>query len=264
MIQLLRSHRQTPTSSELAAALGACRRAFLAIALFSGMSNILMLTGSLFMLDVYDRVLPSRSVPTLVALLILTAGLFAAQGFIDAIRSRILVRIGHSLDATMSMRVYDAIVRLPLMIGGKGDGSQPVRDLDAVRGFLSVGFLRFAVAADLPGHLLLVSSVHRTDGPGWCSHPHRPDRGDGAADPVADPTRDPIRRSAQRPDGIEPAQRRSDDRHGNGRPHCQALGRPQSLLHRRDRPGERRGRRPRRRLEGSEAMLQSSLLAVGA
>jgi ATP-binding cassette, subfamily C, bacterial PrsD len=137
MIQLFRPQRQVPASSELAAALGACRRAFVAIGLFSGMSNILMLTGSLFMLEVYDRVLPSRSVPTLVALLILTAGLFAAQGFIDAIRSRILVRIGHNLDATMSMRVYDAIVRLPLMIGGKGDGSQPIRDLDAVRSFLS-------------------------------------------------------------------------------------------------------------------------------
>ena len=137
MIQLLRPQRQMQTSSELAAALGACRRAFLAIGLFSGMSNILMLTGSLFMLEVYDRVLPSRSVPTLVALLILTAGLYAAQGFIDAIRSRILVRIGDSLDETMSMRVYDAIVRLPLKIGGKGDGSQPIRDLNSVRGFLS-------------------------------------------------------------------------------------------------------------------------------
>jgi len=137
MIQLLRPQRQMQASSELAAALGACRRAFLAMGLFSGMSNILMLTGSLFMLEVYDRVLPSRSVPTLVALLILTAGLYAAQGFIDAIRSRILVRIGDSLDETMSMRVYDAIVRLPLKIGGKGDGSQPIRDLDSVRGFLS-------------------------------------------------------------------------------------------------------------------------------
>jgi hypothetical protein len=137
MIQLLRPQRQMQASSELAAALGACRRAFLAIGLFSGMSNILMLTGSLFMLEVYDRVLPSRSVPTLVALLILTAGLYAAQGFIDAIRSRILVRIGDSLDETMSMRVYDAIVRLPLKIGGEGDGSQPIRDLDSVRGFLS-------------------------------------------------------------------------------------------------------------------------------
>jgi PrtD family type I secretion system ABC transporter len=137
MIQLHRSLRQPPASSELAAALRACRQAFIAIAVFSGMSNILMLTGSLFMLEVYDRVLPSRSVPTLVALLILTAGLYAAQGFIDAIRSRILVRVGDSLDEAMSMRVYDAIVRLPLKIGARGDGSQPIRDLDAVRGFLS-------------------------------------------------------------------------------------------------------------------------------
>jgi ATP-binding cassette subfamily C protein len=109
----------------------------LAIALFSGMSNLLMLTGALFMLEIYDRVLPSRSIPTLVALLILVAGLYAAQGIIDMIRARILVRIGNSLDEAMSLRVYDAIVRLPLKAGAKGDGAQPIRDLDAVRGFLS-------------------------------------------------------------------------------------------------------------------------------
>jgi PrtD family type I secretion system ABC transporter len=137
MAQFPRPQRQQSASSELAGALQSCRRAFLAIALFSGMSNILMLTGAMFMLEIYDRVLPSRSVPTLVALLVLVAGLYAAQGFIDAIRSRILVRIGHSLDNAMSLRVYDAIVRLPLKIGGKGDNTQPIRDLDAVRGFLS-------------------------------------------------------------------------------------------------------------------------------
>jgi len=137
MNQPLGPLRQAPASSELAAALSACRRAFLAIALFSGMSNILMLTGALFMLEIYDRVLPSRSVPTLVALLILAAGLYGAQGIIDLIRSRILVRVGRSLDEAMSLRVYDAIVRLPLKIGGKGDGTQPIRDLDSVRGFLS-------------------------------------------------------------------------------------------------------------------------------
>jgi len=131
------SARPQPAGSELAGALASCRRAFLAIALFSGMSNILMLAGALFMLEIYDRVLPSRSVPTLVALLVLVAGLYAAQGFIDAIRSRILVRIGHSLDEAMSLRVYDLVVRLPLKIGGTGDGTQPVRDLDTVRGFLA-------------------------------------------------------------------------------------------------------------------------------
>jgi len=64
-----------------------------------------MLTGALFMLEIYDRILPSRSVPTLVALLILVA-----QGMIDTIRSRILVRVGHSLNESMSSRVYDAII----------------------------------------------------------------------------------------------------------------------------------------------------------
>ncbi len=53
------------------------------------------------------------------------------------LRSRILVRVGRSLDETLSARVYDAIVRLPLKIGAKGDGTQPIRDLDTVRGFLA-------------------------------------------------------------------------------------------------------------------------------
>ena len=57
--------------SELAQALASCRGAFVATALMSGMSNILMLTGAIFMLEIYDRVLPSRSIPTLVALVIL-------------------------------------------------------------------------------------------------------------------------------------------------------------------------------------------------
>ncbi len=161
MSQSVALSRQLPASSELATALGACRRAFLAIALFSGMSNVLMLTGALFMLEIYDRVLPSRSVPTLVALLILAAGLYAAQGVIDMIRSRILVRIGHSLDEAMSMRVYDAIVRLPLKIGGKGDGTQPIRDLDAVRGFLSgVGPTAFFDLPWMPVYLAICFLFH--------------------------------------------------------------------------------------------------------
>jgi ATP-binding cassette, subfamily C, type I secretion system permease/ATPase len=99
------------------------------------MNNILMLTGAMLML--YDRVMPSRSVPSLVALLILAAGLYDVQGIIDAIRSRILVRIGRSLDEAMSPRVYDAIVRPRLKLGAKSEGVQPIRDLDTVRGFLS-------------------------------------------------------------------------------------------------------------------------------
>src|SRR6202030_1420096 len=108
--------RQAPAGSELAAALIACRQAFIAMGVFSGVTNLLMISGALFMLKVYDRVLPSRSVPTLIALMILVIGLYAAQGAIETIRSRILVRVGNSLDETMSMRVYDAVVRLPLKI----------------------------------------------------------------------------------------------------------------------------------------------------
>jgi ATP-binding cassette, subfamily C, bacterial PrsD len=58
------------------------------------MSNVLMLTGSMFMLEIYDRVLPSRSVPTLIGIAILAGGLYVAQGLIDLIRGRLLVRIG--------------------------------------------------------------------------------------------------------------------------------------------------------------------------
>ena len=131
------SGRNQPARSELAEALAACRGAFYGTALISGMSNILMLTGAMFMLEIYDRVLPSRSMPTLVGLLILATGLFTALGILDAIRSRILVRIGGSLDEALSGRVYDTLVRLPLRAGGRGNGTQPLRDLDAVRSFLS-------------------------------------------------------------------------------------------------------------------------------
>jgi PrtD family type I secretion system ABC transporter len=129
--------RPNQQRSELASALAACRGTFISIGLMSGMSNILMLTGAIFMLEVYDRVLPSRSVPTLIGLVILAAGLFTAQGLLDFIRGRILVRIGSRLDEALSGRVYETIVRLPLKVGNRTDGLQPIRDLDSVRSFLS-------------------------------------------------------------------------------------------------------------------------------
>ncbi len=128
---------QGSARSELAVALASCRGAFLGIGLISAMSNVLMLTGAMFMLEIYDRVLPSRSVPTLVGLATLAAGLYAAQGILDLIRTRILVRIGSALDETLSGRVYDTILKLPLLIGFQKDGLQPLRDLDSVRSFLS-------------------------------------------------------------------------------------------------------------------------------
>jgi PrtD family type I secretion system ABC transporter len=119
--------------------LASCRQAFWGLATFSGLSNILMLTGSFFMLQVYDRVLPSRSVPTLIGLLVLATILYAFQGGLDLVRNRISARIGRFLEETLSLRVYDAVVRLPLRTRGDGDGLQPLRDIDQVRGFLSHG-----------------------------------------------------------------------------------------------------------------------------
>ena len=72
--------------SELGEALRACRNAFIGVGVMSCMINLLYLTGSIFMLEVYDRVLPSRSVPTLVGLVILAGGLYIAQGGLDLIR----------------------------------------------------------------------------------------------------------------------------------------------------------------------------------
>src|SRR5439155_207143 len=75
-------------------------------------------------------------------------GLYVALGLLDLIRGRILVRIGISLDETLSERVYQTIVRLPSIVGLRNDGSGPMRDLDSVRSFL--GGLGPVALFDLP------------------------------------------------------------------------------------------------------------------
>lgn len=103
----------------------------------SGVVNVLALTGSFFMLQVYDRVIPGRSVPTLVGLAVFAGTLFVFQGVLELIRSRLLVRIGMALDARLSGQVYAALMRLPLRTKLAGDGLQSLRDLDQVRSFMS-------------------------------------------------------------------------------------------------------------------------------
>ncbi|MEJ6781428.1 type I secretion system permease/ATPase [Aminobacter sp. Piv2-1] len=128
-----------PKTSELGEALASFRSTFIAVAGFSGLINVLMLSGSLFMLQVYDRVLPSRSVPTLVALIVMVAVLYAFQGVLETVRARVLTRVGAGIDELISGRVFDCIVRLPLRIRDRGEGLQALRDLDQVSGFLSGG-----------------------------------------------------------------------------------------------------------------------------
>ncbi len=111
--------------------------AFIGVGLFSAIINALVLTGSFYMLQVYDRVLPSRSVPTLIGLTVLMAFLYAAYGILDFARVRALSRIGVSIDRMQRSRIIQAVMDQPLRARGAGDALQPVRDLDQVRTFLS-------------------------------------------------------------------------------------------------------------------------------
>src|SRR4051794_8206616 len=121
------------------AAVSACRGALLGLFLFSALINILYLTGSFYMLQVYDRVIPSRSVPTLIALSVLAGMLYAGQAALNFFRSRILLRMGRSFDERLSPRVFALIAHLPLAGRAGAAGLQPLRDLDQVRGFLAGG-----------------------------------------------------------------------------------------------------------------------------
>ena len=84
---------------EIHAVLAESRRLFIAVGLFSAFVNLLMLTGPVFMLQIYDRVLPSRSEATLVALAGITAFLFLMMGLLDYARTRVLARAGARFQA---------------------------------------------------------------------------------------------------------------------------------------------------------------------
>jgi len=103
------SEKRTEGGGELAAVMKSFRSAFLGLGAFSFISNLLMLTGPIFMLEIYDRVLPSHSLPTLALLALFAIALYPAQGIIDWIRGRLLVRIAGTLDGAISGRAYDLL-----------------------------------------------------------------------------------------------------------------------------------------------------------
>jgi PrtD family type I secretion system ABC transporter len=115
-----------------------CKRAFAGVALMSGLINLLMLTGSIFMMQVYDRVLASHSVPTLVALSGIAVAAYTFQGWLDILRSRILMLIGELIDTKVGPLVHSAVIDLPLKLQrNPGETLQPFRDLEAIRVFLA-------------------------------------------------------------------------------------------------------------------------------
>jgi PrtD family type I secretion system ABC transporter len=150
-----------PKHPELAAALTDCRRAFWAVALFSAVVNILMLAGPIYMLQIYDRVLTSRSVPTLVALTIFLVGALSFQGLLDIIRSRIVVRSAALLDRRLATTVHSAVIRLGVSRRQPGEAQQPVRDLDQIRAFLtSAGPVAIVDLPWVPAFLLICYLLH--------------------------------------------------------------------------------------------------------
>ncbi|WNJ88711.1 type I secretion system permease/ATPase [Bosea sp. 685] len=125
------------SASVVSSALASCRGAFAAVAVFSGIINLLMLSGSFYMLQVYDRVLSSRSVPTLIGISLLLLAAYCLQGFLDAVRVRMLARIGARFDEEVSPAAFAAAQKLPLLGLRADQAMQPIRDLDQIRAFLS-------------------------------------------------------------------------------------------------------------------------------
>jgi len=109
----------------------------IAVGVASALVNVLYLTSSFFMLQVYDRIIPSRSIPSLIALALLALLLYAFHGGFDLVRGRILVRISGVFDEVMSRRVFKATLKAPLKGRVAGDGLSLLRDFDQVRSFLS-------------------------------------------------------------------------------------------------------------------------------
>ena len=150
-------------NSELKTAILASRDAFKATGLFSLAINILMLAGPLFMLQVYDRVMTSGSIPTLVALSALTAGLYAVIGLLELVRSRIIVRVGVELDRRVGDRVFQASLKRSLL--APGSSLLALRELDGLRQFIGgPGPLTFFDAPWTPIYLLVIYMTHWTLG----------------------------------------------------------------------------------------------------
>ncbi|MGI9424207.1 MAG: type I secretion system permease/ATPase [Hyphomicrobiaceae bacterium] len=153
--------RAGPIDTAMATKEARCLGPIISVGLFSVLINVLMLTGAIFMLEVYDRVLPSRSVPTLVALATIALVLFGAQIILDIVRNRMLVRIGNVFQQAVGGRTFDAQVRLVPKASQTAAHIEPMRDLDTIRSFLSgQGPVVLFDLPWLPIYLAVVFALH--------------------------------------------------------------------------------------------------------
>ncbi|SHI50899.1 ATP-binding cassette, subfamily C [Shimia gijangensis] len=145
---------------ELRAARRESRGLYWAVGLFSFFANLLMLTGPLYMLQVYDRVLSGRSLETLIALSLLVAFLYGVMGILDYARGRVMARAGARFQARLDRRVFDAVVhqssRMPTQSSASG-----LRDLESVQQLMTSPVLMAAFDAPwTPVFLLGISLFH--------------------------------------------------------------------------------------------------------
>jgi PrtD family type I secretion system ABC transporter len=147
-------------SNELKETVYAARYIFFAIAVFSFFLNLLMLVSPFYMMQVYDRVLTSRSNDTLIVLTVLAVGLLGISAMLELVRSRILVRLGARLDRHVTHDLFAALIEERISTR-RNTGSQPIRDLETVRSFLTgPGLLAFFDAPWVPLFLGLIFLFH--------------------------------------------------------------------------------------------------------
>jgi ATP-binding cassette subfamily C protein len=131
------------------------------VALFSAVVNVLMLTGSLYMLQIYDRVLSSKSQETLLALTLLVAALYGVMGVLDYVRTRVAARIGATAQARLDGKVFNAVMRRSILANERSRPASGLKDLEAVQRFMSSPVL-FAIF-DMPWapfFILLIYTFH--------------------------------------------------------------------------------------------------------
>jgi ATP-binding cassette subfamily C protein EexD len=149
------------TKNALQDALGACKGSFLVVGFFSMFINILMIVPAIYMLQVYDRVITSGSITTLVMLTLIMTMLLIAMGGLEWVRSRILVRVSNKIDSLLNRQVFDNSFKIALYSGGSQNSSQPMQDLTALRQFMTGnGLFAFFDAPWIPIYLAVMYVFH--------------------------------------------------------------------------------------------------------
>lgn len=147
-------------ATDLQLALRACKGSFVSVGFFSMFVNLLMLVPPLYMLQVYDRVITSKSEETLLMLTLVVVFLFAVMGGLELVRSRILVRVGNRLDTSLNARLYSAMFRRSVAAQGR-QSAQPLNDLTSLRQFLTGnGLFAFFDAPWVPVYLGVLFLFH--------------------------------------------------------------------------------------------------------